>query len=57
MYVVALVTKLTYRGCKYLKQEEAVKNRQWWNMIHAAHIWLTYRGKRYRPCQTGGLIY
>lgn len=56
MYVVIKMTQLTYRGCKYFKEEEAAANRQWWNMVHAAHIWLKYRGKKYRPCQVGGLV-
>jgi hypothetical protein len=54
--VVIAMTQLTYRGCKYIKELEAEKNRQWWNLIHNACKKLQYRGLNYRPIQTGGLI-
>lgn len=50
------MTTLTYRGCKYLKEVEAENNRKWWNFAHRATLWLCYRGEKYRPIQTGGLI-
>ena len=50
------MTKLTYRGVSYNKEEEALKNRNWWNLAHRPTLWLMYRGEKYRPIQTGGLL-
>ena len=50
------MTQLTYRGVSYFKEEEALKNRAWWNIAHRPNLWLRYRGLKYRPIQTGGLI-
>ena len=56
MYVVCIMTKLTYRGVVYFKEQEAAANRAWWNLVHRADLWLCYRGGKYRPIQVGGLI-
>ncbi len=50
------VTQLTYRGVPYNKEEEALANRNWWNLAHRPTLWLRYRGQQYRPIQTGGLL-
>jgi hypothetical protein len=50
------MTQLTYRGTRYFKEEEALRNRNWWNLAHRPTLWLRYRGLKYRPIQTGGLI-
>ena len=50
------MTQLTYRGIKYFKEQEASRNRNWWNLAHRADLWLRYRGQSYRPIQTGGLL-
>ena len=50
------MTKLTYRGAVYFKEQEAAANRDWWNLVHRANLWLCYRGEKYRPIQVGGLI-
>lgn len=56
MYVVNVMTQLTYRGVQYYKEEEALRNRNWWLLAHRPGLWLRYRGQSYRPIQTGGLI-
>jgi glutamate/tyrosine decarboxylase-like PLP-dependent enzyme len=50
------MTQLTYRGAKYFKEEEGLRNRNWWNLAHRPNLWLRYRGLQYRPIQTGGLL-
>jgi hypothetical protein len=50
------MTELTYRGQKYCKETEAKAFTRWWNSVHAPHIWLKYRGIKYRPCQVGGSV-
>jgi hypothetical protein len=47
---------LTYRGCTYKKEEEAKKNKDWWNLTHRPWLVLTYRNLRYLPYKVGGLI-
>jgi len=50
------MTQLTYRGCKYYKEEEAKKQRAWWNLAHRPWLGLTYRGHHYMPYVTGGQL-
>jgi len=50
------MTQLTYRGVPYNKEQEALTNRSWWNLAHRPGLWLRYRGQKYRPIQTGGLL-
>lgn len=50
------VMTLTYRGCTYNKEEEAKKNKDWWNLAHRPWLSLTYRNIRYLPYHVGGLI-
>ena len=50
------MTQLTYRGAPYFKEEQALSNRNWWNLAHRSTLWLCYRGLNYRPIQTGGLL-
>jgi len=50
------MTQLTYRGVPYFKEEEDLRNRNWWNLAHRPTLWLLYRGLPYRPIQTGGLL-
>ena len=54
--MVYTMTQLTYRGAKYFKEEEGLRNRNWWNLAHRPNLWLRYRGLQYRPIQTGGLL-
>ena len=50
------MTRLTYRGNRYYKEQAAETGRRWWNRVHAPSMWLQYRGLKYRPIQMGGLI-
>jgi len=54
--VAIAMTELTYRGVRYNRHQEALKNRAWWNLAHRPALWLKYRGIKYRPIQTGGLL-
>jgi hypothetical protein len=47
---------LTYRGCKYNKEDEAKKNKDWWNLAHRSWLCLKYRNVCYFPFVTGGQI-
>jgi hypothetical protein len=38
------MTQLTYRGVPYFKEEEDLRNRNWWNLAHRPNLWLRYRG-------------
>ena len=51
------MTVLTYRGTKYIKEEEAKTNVAWWNLAHRPTLSLMYRGQEYRPFITGGTSY
>lgn len=50
------IMTLTYRGCKYSKEEQAKKDRDWWNLAHRPWLRLTYRHVGYMPFHIGGLI-
>jgi len=47
---------LTYRGCKYNQEEQAQKDRAWWNLAHRPWLCLTYRNIGYLPYLIGGQI-
>jgi len=47
---------LTYRGVKYDKQEQAAKDKAWWNLAHRPWLSLKYRNLCYFPYVTGGQI-
>jgi len=48
--------ELTYRGCKYDKEKQAKKDRDWWNLAHRPWLRLTYRNIGYRPHLIGGQV-
>jgi len=48
--------ELTYRGCKYDKEQQAKKDRDWWNLVHRPWLRLTYRNIGYLPYLIGGKI-
>ena len=47
---------LVYRGCKYNQEEQAKKDRAWWNLAHRPWNVLVYRNICYFPFITGGQI-
>jgi len=47
---------LTYRGVKYNQEEQAEKDRAWWNLAHRPWLVLKYRNRCYFPYMTGGQI-
>ena len=48
--------ELTYRGRKYNKEQQAKKDRDWWNLAHRPWLRLTYRNIGYLPYLIGGQI-
>lgn len=50
------IMTLTYRGVKYDKQEQAAKDKAWWNLAHRPWLSLKYRNLCYFPYVTGGQI-
>jgi len=47
---------LTYRGVKYEQEDQAQKDKAWWNLAHRPWLCLTYRNICYFPYVTGGQI-
>jgi hypothetical protein len=45
------MTTLHWRGVPYVKEEQHARFMNWWNLVHRATLWLTYRGIKYRPAQ------
>jgi hypothetical protein len=48
--------ELVYRGCKYNQENQAKKDRAWWNLVHRPWTRLMYRGHKYDPSVTGGQV-
>lgn len=48
--------QLTYRSCKYDKNEQVKKDKDWWNLAHRPWLRLKYRNVSYDPSITGGQI-
>jgi len=47
---------LTYRGCKYNKEQQIKIDRDWWNLSHRPWLRLKYRNITYSPYVVGGQI-
>jgi hypothetical protein len=50
------IMTLTYRGVKYKQEDQAQKDKAWWNLAHRPWLCLTYRNVCYFPFVTGGQI-
>lgn len=47
--------QLTYRGCQYNKEQQAKKDRAWWDLAHRPWLRLKYRNVTYDPSVTGAV--
>ena len=45
------MTKLTYRGNRYVKEANTKTSHDWWVVAHNPIVRLMYRGHDYRPCE------